>query len=142
MANEENSSGTNSERFPVGAEDVVILPMAAIALVVEYLARSVWTALKQILDFLFPILLQLMRFPLFTLRILGDGTAALLKVSRESCQLVVSGVQRGASSSASIGHGCARRSVTKRSKKRSITSLKVEWPGYLGSVGLLRQAPR
>ena len=79
MANEENSSGTNSERFPVGDEDVVILPMAAIALVVEYLARSVWTALKQILDFLFPILLQLMRFPLFTLRILGDGTAALLK---------------------------------------------------------------
>ncbi len=79
MANEENSSGTNSERFPVGAGDVVILPMAAIALVVEYLARSVWTALKQILDFLFPILLQLMRFPLFTLRILGDGTAALLK---------------------------------------------------------------
>ena len=79
MVNGENSSGTNSERFPVGAEDVVILPMAAIALVVEYLARSVWTALKQILDFLFPILLQLMRFPLFTLRILGDGTAALLK---------------------------------------------------------------
>ena len=79
MANEENSSGTNSERFPVGAEDVVVLPMAAIALVVEYLARSVWTVLKQILDFLFPILLQLMRFPLFTLRILGDGIAALLK---------------------------------------------------------------
>jgi hypothetical protein len=79
VVNGENSSGTNSERFPVGAEDVVILPMAAIALVVEYLARSVWTALKQILDFLFPILLQLMRFPLFTLRILGDGTAALLK---------------------------------------------------------------
>ena len=41
MANEENSSGTNSERFPVGDEDVVILPMAAIALVVEYLVDCV-----------------------------------------------------------------------------------------------------
>ena len=79
MANEENSSGTNSERFPVGPEDVVILPMVAITLVVEAVARSAWTALKHIVDFLFPILLQLMRFPLFTLRILGDGIAALLR---------------------------------------------------------------
>ena len=35
--------------------------------------------LIDIIDFLFPILLQVMRFPLFTLRILGDGIAALLK---------------------------------------------------------------
>ena len=33
MANEENSSGTMSERFPVGTEDVVILPIVAIALI-------------------------------------------------------------------------------------------------------------
>lgn len=79
MAKEENSSGTNSELFPAGTEDVVILPMVAITLVVEAVARSAWTALKHIVDFLFPILLQLMRFPLFTLRILGDGIAALLR---------------------------------------------------------------
>jgi hypothetical protein len=41
--------------------------------------RSAWTVLKHIIDFLFPILLQLMRFPLFTLRILGDGIVALLR---------------------------------------------------------------
>ena len=79
MANGENPSGTASERFRLGTEDVVILPIVAIALIVKMVVRSAWTVLKHIIDFLFPILLQLMRFPLFTLRILGDGTAALLK---------------------------------------------------------------
>ncbi|HKS62879.1 MAG TPA: hypothetical protein VJT13_14345 [Xanthobacteraceae bacterium] len=78
MANEENSSGLSSERFLVGIDDVVIVPMVAVALVVEAVARSAWSVLKHLLDFLFPILLQLMRFPLFTLRILGDGFTALL----------------------------------------------------------------
>ena len=57
----------------------MILPMVAVALVVETVARSAWTVLKHLVDFLFPILLQLMRFPLFTLRILGDGIVALLQ---------------------------------------------------------------
>ena len=79
MANGENPSDAASERFRVGTDDVVILPMVAIALIVKTVVRSAWRFLKHIIDFLFPILLQLMRFPLFTLRILGDGIAALLR---------------------------------------------------------------
>ena len=79
MANGEKPSGTASERFPPDTEDVVILPIVTIALTVKMVVRSAWTVLKHIIDFLFPILLQLMRFPLFTLRILGDGIAALLR---------------------------------------------------------------
>ena len=80
VTNEGDHSGITSERFQAGIEDVVILPIVAIALVVKQVLRSAWTILKHTIDFLFPILLQLMRFPLFTLRILGDGIAALLKV--------------------------------------------------------------
>ena len=79
MANGENPSDAASERFRVGTDDVVILPMVAIALIVKTVVRSAWRFLKHIIDFLFPILLQLMRFPLFTLRILGDGIVALLQ---------------------------------------------------------------
>lgn len=79
VTNEEDASGTTSERFPAGIEDVVILPMVAVALSVKKVLRSAWTILKHIIDFLFPILLQLMRFPLFTLRIVGDGIVALMK---------------------------------------------------------------
>jgi uncharacterized membrane protein len=41
--------------------------------------RALLTILIDIIDWLFPILLQVMRFPLFTIRIIGDGIAALLK---------------------------------------------------------------
>ncbi len=77
MTNE--ADRTTSEQFPAGGEDVVILPIVALALVLKVALRSAWIVLLQLIDFLFPVLLQLMRFPLFTLRILGDAAAALLK---------------------------------------------------------------
>jgi hypothetical protein len=67
------------EHFRVGIEDMVILPLVTLALVVLKLLKGMIRLLIRLLDFLFPILLQLMRFPLFTLRILGDGIAALTK---------------------------------------------------------------
>jgi hypothetical protein len=79
VIDEGDPSGTTSEHFPAGIEDAVILPMVAIALVVAKVLRAAWITLRYLVDLLFPILLQVMRFPLFTLRILGDGTAALLK---------------------------------------------------------------
>jgi hypothetical protein len=66
-------------RFSAGIDDVVILPLVTFALVVVKLVKAAVRLLIRLLDFLFPILLQLMRFPLFTLRILGDGIAALTK---------------------------------------------------------------
>ena len=66
-------------QFGVGLEDVVIVPLAMAAVVVRKLLRATLRLLINILDYAFPILLQLVRFPLFTLRIAGDGIAALLK---------------------------------------------------------------
>jgi hypothetical protein len=74
-----DSSVAPSERFRAGIDDVAILPTVAVALIVNKILWAVWIVLKNIIDFLFPILLQLMRIPLFTLRILGDGIASLLK---------------------------------------------------------------
>jgi hypothetical protein len=85
---------TTSEHFPAGSEDLLILPIVAIALAVKIVLRSAWIVLRQLIDVLFPVLLQLMRFPLFTLRILGDGAAALLKgIARF---LPIGGVRRAA----------------------------------------------
>src|SRR5215204_1555267 len=71
--------GDGPDDFTVGVEDVVIVPLAAAALAVKQALTSALTLLIRLLDLLFPILLQLMRFPLFTLRILGDGIVALSK---------------------------------------------------------------
>jgi hypothetical protein len=62
----------------VGAEDVIILPLVLIALAARRLFRVTLSILIRILDYAFPILLQLARFPLFTIRIVGDGATALL----------------------------------------------------------------
>jgi hypothetical protein len=73
--------GTTPDRFAPGVDDVIILPLVFIALAVKKLFRAALSLLIDLLDFAFPILLQLMRFPLFTVRILGDGIAAALKAA-------------------------------------------------------------
>ena len=62
-----------------GLEDLIILPLAAAAVAARRLGRDLLLALVQLLDWAFPILLQIVRFPLFTIRIIGDGVAAALK---------------------------------------------------------------
>jgi len=68
-----------AKHYPAGLEDIVILPLVANALLVKRILRGLLTLLIRLVDFLFPVLLNLMRLPLFTLRILGDAIVALLK---------------------------------------------------------------
>jgi hypothetical protein len=65
--------------FSAGIDDVVIVPLVAVAFAIWRVLRRTFFILIDIVDVVFPILLQVMRFPLFTLRILGDGIAALFK---------------------------------------------------------------
>jgi hypothetical protein len=65
--------------FSAGIDDLVIVPLVAIAFAIWRMLRRMFFILIDIVDVVFPILLQVMRFPLFTLRILGDGIAALFK---------------------------------------------------------------
>jgi hypothetical protein len=62
-----------------GLEDLIILPLAAVAVAARRLGRDLLLALVQLLDWAFPIVLQIVRFPLFTIRIIGDGVAAALR---------------------------------------------------------------
>jgi hypothetical protein len=75
----ESSPRPADSGFPVGLDDIVIVPLVAAEFVIWRALRCTFFILIDIVDFLFPILLQLMRFPLFTLRIIGDALAALLK---------------------------------------------------------------
>lgn len=62
-----------------GLEDLIIFPLAAVAVAARRLGRATLSALVHILDWAFPILLQVARFPLFTVRMIGDGVTAALK---------------------------------------------------------------
>ncbi len=75
--NGDRAPGMALEEFDAGIGDVLVLPLALVVLVAKSLLQFTLTVLIHILDYAFPILLQLVRFPLFTVRILGDAIAAL-----------------------------------------------------------------
>jgi hypothetical protein len=66
-------------RLELGLEDAAILPVVVMAVAAKNLLQAALSILIHILDYAFPILLQLMRFPLFTVRIIGDCVAGLLE---------------------------------------------------------------
>jgi hypothetical protein len=66
--------------FRWGVDDVVILPLVTLGVAVKTLLRWAWRLLVHIIDYAFPIFLQVARFVLFTFRIVGDGVAALLRL--------------------------------------------------------------
>jgi hypothetical protein len=70
---------TAQGQFGAGIEDAIILPLVLIAVAAKNLFQATLSILIHILDYAFPILLQLVRFPLFTARIIGDGVMVLLK---------------------------------------------------------------
>ncbi|MGL4284849.1 MAG: hypothetical protein ACRCVA_00810 [Phreatobacter sp.] len=75
--NNGNTRSTASAASGPALDDIILLPVVLTAVVARRLARAALSLLVHLLDYLFPILLQFMRFPLFTLRIVGDGLARL-----------------------------------------------------------------
>jgi len=60
-------------------ENFVIVPLVVIALAISKLLKAVFSILIYVLDYAFPILLQLMRIPLLAARLLGDGIELFLE---------------------------------------------------------------
>ncbi len=67
-------------RFSAGLDDLIIWPLVLIAFVTRRMVQQALSLLITIFDYAFPIFLQLVRFPLFTARIMGDAVVALLSV--------------------------------------------------------------
>jgi len=74
------------ERLPMalrppstGADDLVIVPLCAVALAISKLLKAMLSILINVLDYAFPVLLQFMRIPLFIARMIGDGMALVFE---------------------------------------------------------------
>lgn len=76
---DEHATAETPRTFRFGADDVLILPLVTAGIAAKTLLRWAWELLVHIVDYAFPILLQVARFVLFTFRILGDGVSALLR---------------------------------------------------------------
>jgi hypothetical protein len=118
------------ERPPsAGVEDLVIVPSVVIALAISRLLKAVLSILVYVLDYAFPILLQLMRIPLLTARLIGDGMELLFKALSGASPCPVRSATHGAHECASSGSGSGATLATWPSSTRSTTSLKPEWRG-------------
>ena len=62
-----------------GLDDLVIVPLVLVAVAISKLLKGVFSILIYVLDYAFPILLQLMRIPLLTARLVGDGMEFILE---------------------------------------------------------------
>jgi hypothetical protein len=79
MSDDNNISVTPRGHFEPGLDDAVVVPLAVAAFAVKKFFQTMLSVLVHILDYAFPVVLQLLRFPLFTLRMIGDGVVALLR---------------------------------------------------------------
>ena len=77
---DETRPAETGRRYNPGIDDALIVPLAALGVVGKTLLRWAWELIVHVVDFVFPILLQIVRFAMFTLRIVGDGLAALLRL--------------------------------------------------------------
>jgi|tagenome__1003787_1003787.scaffolds.fasta_scaffold20672492_1 hypothetical protein len=69
----------NQVEFDIGVEDLLLVPLVALAVAVRLIGKACISILINALDFTFPLVIQLVRFPLFTARILGDAVVMVVK---------------------------------------------------------------
>src|SRR5262245_14091109 len=62
--------------YRAGVEDLIIVPLVAVGFTLKLVAQAVLLVLVRILDFSFPLVMQLVRLPLFLARIGGDALIA------------------------------------------------------------------
>ena len=72
---------TDKGRFRGGFDDVIIIPLVALALVVNRIVRFILSLLIRLLDFAFPFVVQILWLPLFAARLLGNVVVTLISAA-------------------------------------------------------------
>jgi hypothetical protein len=71
-------SSTEDGRFRAALDDVIIVPLVFITLAANKILRFILSILMQLLDYAFPLAMQLVWLPLFAVKILGNGVVAVI----------------------------------------------------------------
>ena len=71
-------SSTEDGRFRAALDDVIIVPLVLITLAANKILRFILSILMQLLDYAFPLAMQLVWLPLLAVKILGNGIVAVI----------------------------------------------------------------
>jgi hypothetical protein len=69
---------TEESRFGGGLDDVIIIPVVLVALAVNKILRFILSMLMRLLDYAFPLAMQVVWLPLFAARVLGNVFVTVL----------------------------------------------------------------
>jgi hypothetical protein len=65
-------------RFRAGLDDVIIIPLVFVTLAANKILRFIFLILMRLLDYAFPLAMQLVWLPLFAANVLGNGLVAII----------------------------------------------------------------
>jgi len=67
-----NPAWTDESRFPGALDDVIIIPLVLVTLAANKILRFILSILMRLLDYAFPLAMQLVWLPLFAAKVLGN----------------------------------------------------------------------
>jgi len=71
-------SRTEDSRFHAGLDDVIIIPLVFVTLAANKILRFIFLILMRLLDYAFPLAMQLVWLPLFAANVLGNSLVAII----------------------------------------------------------------
>ena len=81
MTNYHNPAWTKESRFRGTIDDVIIIPFVVVALAANKILRFILSILMRLLDYAFPLAMQILWLPLFAAKILGDFIATFISAA-------------------------------------------------------------
>ncbi|WP_249152912.1 hypothetical protein [Bradyrhizobium sp. AUGA SZCCT0240] len=72
MTHDHNPAWNEESRFSGALDDVIIIPIVSVALAANKILRFILSILMRLLDYAFPLAMQVVWLPLFAVRVLGN----------------------------------------------------------------------
>ena len=81
MTDYHNPAWTKESRFRGSLDDVIIIPLVVVALAAKKILRFILSILMRLLDYAFPLAMQIVWLPLFAARVLGNVIVTAISVA-------------------------------------------------------------
>jgi hypothetical protein len=78
MTDNHNPAWTEESRFRGALDDVIIIPLVLVTLAANKILRFVLSILMRLLDYAFPLAIQIVWLPLFAAKVLGNAIVAVI----------------------------------------------------------------
>jgi hypothetical protein len=130
---------TKESRFRGALDDVFIIPLVFVTLAANKILRFTLSILMRMLDYAFPLAMQIVWLPLFAAKALGYVIVTV--INGASFPYPRRSVDGGVCRSAGAGRGSDERLAIARSNKPCMMPLKAAWHGCSENAGISRRTP-